>query len=128
MFRKDRFCPLKLLHPIIQQGVSEHNEDVTFDRSQLISSVVSQHLNNKVQKQSHSPPCKGHTTKLRPHTLRITAMWVNFVVSRFSEFNLTAALDIDMCVQVSELAIEPQAQPRAEEKKKKTHAHERTCT
>lgn len=69
MFRKDKSCLLKFLHPIIQKGVSEHNEDVTFDRSQLVSAVVIQHL-NKVRKRSYSLPREGQTTKLHPRTLR----------------------------------------------------------
>lgn len=53
-------------------------------------------------------------------------MWVNFIMSRLGEFNLTAALDTSdtTCVQLSEPTIEPQAQPRAEKEKK----HERNCT
>lgn len=48
-------------------------------------------------------------------------MWVNFIMSRLGEFNLTAALDTSdtTCVQVSELTIEPLAQPRAKKVKKK---------
>lgn len=47
-------------------------------------------------------------------------MWVNFIMSRLGEFNLTAALDTSdtTCVQVSEPTIEPLAQPRAEKEKK----------
>lgn len=46
-------------------------------------------------------------------------MWVNFIMSRLGEFNLTAALDTSdtTCVQVSEPIIKPQAQPRAEKSK-----------